>query len=68
MRERFSKDKNSKIYKQRAHAIESPFGQIKHNLKYRIFMRRSQDKVKMEITLLAILHNIMKIRPQMALT
>ena len=68
MHKRFLKDKNSKIYNQRAHAIESPFGQIKHNLKYRIFMRRTQEKIKMEITLLAILHNIMKISTQMAFT
>jgi len=61
MRERLSRDENKKIYKLRAHCIESPFGQIKHNLKYRIFMRRGREKVKMEISLLCMLHNLLKI-------
>jgi transposase len=61
MRERLSREENKELYKLRAHSIESPFGQIKHNLKYRIFMRRGREKVKMEISLLCMLHNIMKI-------
>lgn len=61
MRERLSLEENKELYKLRAHCVESPFGQIKHNLKYRIFMRRSREKVKMEISLLCMLHNILKI-------
>ena len=61
MRERLSNEKNKDLYKLRAHCIESPFGQIKHNLKYRIFMRRGRDKIKMEISLLCMLHNLLKI-------
>ena len=48
-------------YKKRAHMAESPFGQMKHNLKYRIFMRRGLEKVKMEMSLLCMLHNMLKI-------
>jgi len=61
MRDRLNLEENKELYKLRAHAIESPFGQIKHNLKYRIFMRRGREKVKMEISLLCMLHNIKKI-------
>jgi len=61
MRERLYREENKELYKLRSHCIESPFGQIKHNLKYRIFMRRGRDKVKMEISLLCLLHNLLKI-------
>lgn len=61
MRARLKDPENQKLYKKRAHAIESPFGQIKHNLKYRIVMRRGRKKVLMELSLLGMLHNILKI-------
>jgi transposase len=61
MREELEKSDNKKIYALRAHTAESPFGQIKHNLKFRIFMRRGREKVAMEVALLFMLHNIMKI-------
>jgi transposase len=61
MREELSKKRNQELYNQRGHITESPYGQIKHNLKYRIFMRRGLDKIKMEIALLFMLHNILKI-------
>lgn len=61
MRARLKEPENQKLYKLRAHAIESPFGQIKHNLKYRIVMRRGRKKVLMELSLLGMLHNILKI-------
>ena len=66
MRKRLSCEKNKELYKQRAHSIESPFGHIKHNLKYRIFLRRTWEKVKMEILLLSMLHNMLKIKPRLA--
>jgi transposase len=47
--------------KKRAHMAECPFGQIKHNLKYRIFMRRGQEKIRMEMSLLCMLHDLLKI-------
>lgn len=61
MRERLSEEENQQKYKIRSHCAESPFGQIKHNLKYRIFMRRGREKVHMEMSLLCMLHNILKI-------
>ena len=61
MRKELSIPENKESYKLRAHAAESPFGNIKHNLKYRILLRRSLGRVKIEIGLLCILHNILKI-------
>jgi transposase len=61
MREKLKKKRNKKKYVKRAHSAESPFGQIKHNLKFRIFMRRGIEKIKMECALLFSLHNILKI-------
>lgn len=61
MRERLKKKKNKTKYKKRSHSAESPYGQIKHNLKFRIFMRRGYEKIKMECSLLFSLHNILKI-------
>ncbi len=61
MREKLQDEKNKEFYNQRAHACESPYGQIKHNLKYKIMMRRGIVKIKMEMALLFMLHNMMKI-------
>jgi hypothetical protein len=61
MRKRLSKKKNQERYGRRAHTVESTYGQIKQNLKYRMFMRRGKPKVLLEATLLCMLHNIMKI-------
>jgi len=61
MRDKLRIPENKEIYKMRAHAAESPYGNIKHNLKFRTFMRRGRERVKVEIGLLCMLHNIMKI-------
>jgi len=61
MQEKLQEEKNKELYNQRAHACESPYGQIKHNLKYRIMMRRGIVKAKMEMSLLFMLHNMMRI-------
>lgn len=61
MRKELHKKRNEKIYNQRAPIVESPYGQIKHNLKYRIFMRRGRLKIQMEASLMFMLHNILKI-------
>lgn len=62
MRNEINKKKNSERYKIRAHCSESPYGQIKHNLKYKTVMRRGKQKVVMEISMLFMLHNILKMR------
>lgn len=61
MRTELAKVKNKKKYKKRAHSAESPYAQIKHNLKFRIFGRRGKENVKMEISLYFLLHNMLKI-------
>jgi transposase len=61
MRKKLKKKKQKKRYGLRAHTVESTYGQIKQNLKYRMFMRRGKPKVLLEVTLLCMLHNMMKI-------
>jgi transposase len=61
MRKRLMNKRNQLRYGKRAHTVESIYGQIKQNLKFRIFMRRGKPKVLLEATLLCLLHNIMKI-------
>lgn len=61
MRENLLKEENKELYKKRAHSAESPTGHIKHNLKFKTLMRRGIEKVKMEVSLLLMLHNILKI-------
>jgi hypothetical protein len=63
MREKLGKKRGRARYNKRAHAAESPYGQVKGNLKFRQFMRRGREKVKMEVGLLFMLHNILKLAP-----
>jgi transposase len=60
MREKLSKKRAQRRYHKRAHAAESPFGQVKGNLKFRGVMRRGVAKVRMEVALLFMLHNMLK--------
>jgi ABC-2 type transport system ATP-binding protein/transposase len=61
MREKLTKNKGRERYKKRAHAAESIYGQVKGNLKFRQFMRRGREKVRMEAGLLFMLHDMMKL-------
>jgi len=61
MREKLKKEENKELYKRRAHSSEAPYGHIKHNLKFRQLMRRGVEKVRMEMALLGILHNGLKL-------
>ncbi|MCK4815278.1 transposase, partial [bacterium] len=61
MREKFEGEENKELYKKRAHTSEAPYGHIKHNLKFKILMRRGITKVRMEMALLGILHNGLKL-------
>ena len=47
--------------KQRPHDTEPVFGNIKYNKKFRRFGLRGKQKVQIEIGLLAIAHNLMKV-------
>jgi transposase len=60
MREKLGKKRAQRRYNKRAHAAESPFGQVKGNLKFRALMRRGAEKVRMEVALLFMLHNMMR--------
>ncbi len=63
MRMKLDKRRSRGRYNKRAHAAESPFGNLKWNLKFRAVMRRGIEKVRMEAALLFMLHNFMKMRP-----
>lgn len=60
MREKLGKKRAQRRYRKRAHAAESPFGQVKANLKFRALMRRGVEKVRMEVALLFMLHNMLR--------
>ena len=62
MRERLTKEENRAQYRLRAHAAESPYGNAKRNLKFSYVLRRGIGKVRMEMALLFMLHNGMKLR------
>jgi transposase len=62
MRHRLSLRRNKRIYNLRAHAAESPYGHVKRNLKFTFLMRRGIEKVKMEMALVFMLHNMMRLR------
>jgi hypothetical protein len=65
MREKLELEENRAKYNRRAHAAESPYGHAKRNLKFTHVMRRGIKKVRMEMALLFMLHNIMKVAPLM---
>lgn len=60
MRVKLNSEEGKEIYKKRSHAAESPFGNLKENKKFKEFMRRGIDKIRMECALIFMLHNIKK--------
>jgi len=61
MREKLQGKRAQQRYDKRAHAAESPYGNVKWNLKFRAVMRRGREKVLMEVALLFMLHDILKL-------
>jgi len=61
MRVKLRGKRSHRRYNKRAHAAESPYGNVKWNLKFRAVMRRGREKVLMEVALLFMLHNMMKL-------
>jgi transposase len=61
MRAKLKKKGSQRRYNKRAHAAESPYGNVKWNLKFRAVMRRGREKVLMEVALLFMLHNMLKV-------
>jgi transposase len=60
-RENLRTEKGFQLRKQRSIEIESCFGDIKHNMEFRRFHLRGLKKVKTEITLVAMAHNLKKV-------
>ena len=60
-RENLGTEKGIRLKKQRSIDIESCFGDIKHNMGFRRFHLRGLNKVKTEITLVAMAHNLKKL-------
>jgi IS5 family transposase len=61
MREKLQGKRAHRRYNKRAHAAESPYGNVKWNLKFRAVMRRGREKVLMEAALLFMLHDMLKL-------
>ena len=61
MRQKLKTADGKSIYDKRKTIVEPVFGNIKHNLRFREFLLRGLKKVKAEFTLVAIVHNILKI-------
>jgi transposase len=62
MRHRLSLKRNQALYNRRAHPAESPYGHAKRNLRFICCMRRGIENVKMEMALVFMLHNMMRLR------
>lgn len=59
-REKLESDIGIRYRKKRAVEVEPIFGNIKQNKKFKRFLLRGMEKVKTEIGLVAIAHNLMK--------
>lgn len=62
MNARLEEPANAALYKKRSHSIEPVFGNIKGNLGYRRFARRSLPAVNSEWRLICTAHNLLKLR------
>jgi len=61
MREKMNTPEGKKTYSLRKITVEPSFGNIKQNLGFREFLLRGLEKVKIEINLVSIAHNLQKI-------
>lgn len=60
-RQKLNSEEGIRLRKQRSVEIESCFGDIKHNMEFRRFHLRGLRKVKTEISLVAMAHNMRKV-------
>lgn len=63
-RQNLHSQKGLELRRRRGYEIESCFGDIKHNMGFRRFHLRGLKKVKAEITIVSIAHNLRKIHLQ----
>lgn len=61
MRLALSDAEGKRTYGRRAHAAESPYGHAKRNLRFTSLLRRGVEKVRMEVALLFMLHNLLRL-------
>ena len=61
MRDKMSTDEGKRIYSLRKITAEPVYGNIKENLGFRGFLLRGIEKVKIELNLVCIAHNLQKI-------
>ena len=61
MRNLLKTNEGRKIYGKRKYMVESIFGVIKHNYKYRELLLRGERKAKGEFMIMCIAHNLKKI-------
>ena len=65
MKEKMNTDESRKIYSLRKITVEPVYGHIKQNLGFREFLLRGLEKVKIEMNLISIAHNLGKIHRMM---
>ena len=61
MKEKMNNNESRKIYSLRKITVEPVYGHIKQNLGFREFLLRGLEKVKIEMNLISIAHNLGKI-------
>lgn len=64
MRDKMEKSGSKDIYRLRKSTVEPVIANIKHNLGFREFLLKGIDKVKIEMNLVCIAHNLQKIWKQ----
>ena len=62
MEDKLAEPENAELYSKRSTSIEPVFGNIKGNLGYRRFTRRSLSAVQSEWRLMCTVHNLLKLR------
>ena len=65
MKEKMNTDESRKIYSLRKITVEPVYGHMKQNLGFREFLLRGLEKVKIEMNLISIAHNLQKIHRMM---
>lgn len=67
MKEKMSTEEGRKVYTLRKTTVEPVYGNIKANLGFREFLLRGLEKVKIELNLACIAHNLQKIHRMIAI-